>query len=79
MLGLTRTEFALLECLLRAAPRVVARQRLIDSVWGSDRDIGNNNLDVFIRFLRTKIDRPGRRRLIQTIRGIGYCLREDEE
>ena len=76
-LSLTRTEFALLECLMKAAGRVVTRQRLIDAVWGSDRDIGNNNLDVFIRFLRTKVDGPHRQRLIQTIRGVGYCLRQD--
>lgn len=77
-LNLTRTEFAILECLIKAAPRVVPRQRLIESVWGSDRDVGNNNLDVFIRFVRSKIDGDRRRRLIQTIRGVGYCLREEE-
>ena len=77
-LTLTRTEFAILECLIRAAPRVVPRQRLIDSVWGADREVGNNNLDVFMRFLRLKVDLPGRPRLIQTTRGVGYALREDE-
>lgn len=73
-LTLTRTEFAILECLLRSAGRVVPRARLIDSVWG-DRDVGGNNLDVFIRFLRTKLDRPGCTPLIQTERGVGYSLR----
>jgi DNA-binding response OmpR family regulator len=68
-----------LECLMRSAGRVVTRQRLIESVWGPDREVGNNNLDVFIRFLRTKVDSPGQRRLIQTVRGIGYRLRESEE
>ncbi len=73
-LTLTRTEFAILECLLRSAGRVVPRARLIDSVW-RERDVGGNNLDVFIRFLRTKLDRPGCAPLIQTERGVGYSLR----
>jgi DNA-binding response OmpR family regulator len=77
-INLTRTEFLILECLLRAAGRIVTRQRLIETVWGMDREVGNNNLDVFIRFLRTKVDRPGQPRLIQTVRGIGYCLRDGE-
>jgi DNA-binding response OmpR family regulator len=78
-LNLTRTEFSILECLMRSAGRVVTRQRLIESVWGPDREVGNNNLDVFIRFLRTKVDSAGQRRLIQTVRGIGYRLRESQE
>jgi DNA-binding response OmpR family regulator len=79
LLNLTRTEFSILECLVRSAGRVAPRQRLIESVWGPDREVGNNNLDVFIRFLRTKVDLPGQRRLIQTVRGIGYRLLESEE
>lgn len=78
LLSLTRTEFAILESLMRSAGRVVTRQRLIETVWGSDREIGNNNLDVFIRFLRVKIDEPHRPRLIHTVRGIGYCLRDEK-
>jgi len=77
-MNLTRTEFSLLECLIRSGGRVVTRQRLIETVWGADREVGNNNLDVFIRFLRTKVDPPGQRRLIQTVRGVGYSLREPE-
>ena len=74
-LSLTRTEFSILECLMRSAGRVVPRDRLIEAVWG-DREVGSNNLDVFIRFLRTKVDTPGRPRLIRTERGVGYSLRE---
>jgi DNA-binding response OmpR family regulator len=74
---LTRTEFAIVESLLRSAGRVVTRRRLIETVWGDDREIGDNNLDVFIRFLRVKIDGTGQRRLIHTVRGLGYCLREE--
>ena len=61
---------------MRSAGRVVTRRRLIETVWGDDREIGDNNLDVFIRFLRVKIDGTGQRRLIHTVRGLGYCLRE---
>ena len=74
---LTRTEFAIVESLMRSAGRVVTRRRLIETVWGDDREIGDNNLDVFIRFLRVKIDGTGQRRLIHTVRGLGYCLREE--
>jgi DNA-binding response OmpR family regulator len=74
-LNLTRTEFAILECLMKSAGRVVTRDRLIDFVWG-DREISSNNLEVFIRFLRAKIDPPDSKKLIQTERGIGYSLRE---
>jgi DNA-binding response OmpR family regulator len=76
--NLTRTEFAILESLMRSAGRVVTRQRLIDSVWGADREVGNNNLDVFIRLLRVKIDGHRGTRLIHTLRGVGYSLREDK-
>ena len=73
---LTRTEFAILECLLRSAGRVVTRDRLIDTVW-SDREVSENNLDVFIRFLRSKVDAPGSVKLIHTERGLGYSLRQE--
>ena len=74
-LELTRTEFSILECLMRAAGRVVTRDRIIDVVWG-DREVSENNLDVFIRYLRGKIDMPGLPRLLHTERGLGYSLRE---
>jgi two-component system response regulator MprA len=73
---LTRTEFAILECLLRAAGRVVTRDRLIDTVW-NDREVSANNLDVFIKFLRSKVDMPGLPKLIHTERGLGYSLRQE--
>jgi DNA-binding response OmpR family regulator len=74
-LTLTRTEFAILECLLQCAPRVLTRDRLIDTVW-TDREVSPNNLDVFMKFLRSKVDVPGSPKLIHTERGIGYSLRE---
>ena len=75
-LKLTRTEFSILECLAKSAGRVVTRDRLLDAVWG-DRDVGSNNLEVFINFLRRKVDGPGTRKLIQTERGVGYSLRDE--
>jgi len=77
IVSLTRTEFVLLELLARNSGRVITRTRMIEATWG-DRDIENNTLDVFIRQLRSKIDLPGRHKLIHTIRGIGYALREEE-
>lgn len=77
-LDLTRTEFSILECLIRAAGRVVSRNRIIDLVWG-DRDVSENNLDVFIRYLRSKVDREGLPKLLHTERGLGYSLKEEVE
>ena len=76
-IGLTRTEYAILELLMRNAPRVVSRDSLIENVWGAGSDIESNTLDAFVRLLRAKIEAPGEARLLQTIRGIGYCLRAE--
>lgn len=76
-LSLTRKEFTLLEALLRNAGRVMMRDRLIERVWG-DSNVDNNSLDVLMRQLRAKIDPPGSRKLIHTIRGLGYTIREEE-
>jgi len=76
-IGLTRTEFAILECLMRASGRLVARDTLIGEVWG-EREVTYNNLEVFIRFLRAKLDSPGSSSLIHTERGLGYRLRSPE-
>src|SRR4029453_17500634 len=75
---LTRTEFVLLETLMRNAGRVVARDRLIEAVWGNQREVESNTLDVYVRQLRSKIEPPGSVKLIQTVRGVGYVMREDE-
>lgn len=76
-IALTRTEFSILECMMRAAGRVVPRDSLIEEVW-ADRDVTFNNLEVFIRFLRAKVDGQGQPKLIHTERGIGYSLRSPE-
>ena len=73
---LTRTEFSILDVLLRNAGRVVTRDSLIESVWGGDSDIESNTLDAFLRLLRGKLEDPG---LIRTVRGVGYCLKAKDE
>jgi DNA-binding response OmpR family regulator len=73
---LTPTEFSILEALMQRAGRVVPRQTLIEDVWGYERDIESNTLDAFIRLLRAKIDGNADRKLIHTVRGIGFSIRE---
>jgi DNA-binding response OmpR family regulator len=75
---LTRTEYAILEVLMRNGERVVTRESLIQSVWGNESDIENNTLDAFVRLLRGKIEREDEPRLLRTVRGVGYCLRGEE-
>jgi DNA-binding response OmpR family regulator len=76
-IALTRTEYNLLERLMYRAGKVVPRRTLIESVWGFDRDIEDNTLDAFVRLLRQKIDREGMSKLILTVRGVGYIIREE--
>jgi len=78
-ISLTRTEYDLLERLMHLAGQVVPRRTLIESVWGSDREIEDNTLDAFMHLLRNKIDQPGRPKLIHTVRGVGYVIRETEQ
>jgi len=75
--SLTRTEYNLLERLMYRAGKVVPRRSLIEAVWGFDREIEENTLDAFMHLLRNKIDPPGRPKLIQTVRGVGYMIRAD--
>jgi len=77
-IALTRTEYNLLEYLLRHAGRVVTRDALMDRLWGADRAVEANTLDAFVKSLRQKIDPPDRARLIHTVRGVGYSLRDEE-
>lgn len=79
LVTLTRTEYLLLEYLMRRAGRVASRDDLIGAVWGSDKDVESNALDVFIFQLRSKLESQGAKRLIQTVRGFGYALREVDE
>lgn len=74
-LALTRTEFGLLEYLMRRPGRVVTRQALIEGVWGPERDVEGNTLDAFVRLVRQKVDGHGHEPLIHTVRGVGYSIR----
>jgi DNA-binding response OmpR family regulator len=74
---LSPTEFRLLELLMRRSGRVVPRDAIVEAVWDFDHEVEENTLDTFIRLLRSKIDREHDRKLIQTIRGIGYTIREN--
>lgn len=76
-LALTRTEYSLLERLMERAGHVVSRRRLIESVWGFEREIEDNTLDVFVRLLRSKVDGNGQPKLIHTVRGVGYVIRAE--
>ncbi|MCX6602240.1 MAG: response regulator transcription factor [Acidobacteria bacterium] len=76
--SLTATEFRLLECLMRRAGRACSRSALIEAVWGFEEEVEPNTVDVFIKILRDKIDKGRDRKLIQTVRGYGYILREVE-
>jgi DNA-binding response OmpR family regulator len=74
---LTRTEFALLELLMRRSGSIVSRESLIEAGWGLDSDVNENTLYVFIRSLRAKIAQPDETQLLHTARGIGYTLRDE--
>jgi two-component system, OmpR family, copper resistance phosphate regulon response regulator CusR len=73
---LTNREFALLEILMTSSPKPVSKTAIVEHVWDQHFDSGTNVVNVYINYLRTKIDRPGLPPLIQTIRGVGYALRE---
>lgn len=75
-LELTRMEFALLETLLRHPRQVLTRQVLLERVWGYDSDTVSNSLEVFVGYLRRKTEAEGEPRLLHTVRGVGYVLRE---
>jgi two-component system response regulator MprA len=76
-LELTRLEFSLLELFLANPRKVLTRTTIFQAVWGSDSESASNSLDVFVGSLRRKLEADGERRLIQTVRGIGYVLREE--
>jgi two-component system response regulator MprA len=73
---LTRTEFSLLELFLRNPRQVLTRSVIFERVWGYDFGFGSNSLDVYIGYLRRKTEAGGEPRLIHTVRGVGYALRE---
>nr|WP_202515280.1 MULTISPECIES: response regulator transcription factor [unclassified Streptomyces] len=76
-LELTRTEFELLELLVRNAGIVLDHSTIYDRIWGYDFGPGSKNLAVYVGYLRRKLVEPGAPQLIHTVRGVGYVLRED--
>lgn len=75
-IALTNREFALLELLMTSSPKPVSKTAIIEHVWDQHFDSGTNVVNVYVNYLRAKIDRPGVVPLIQTIRGVGFALRE---
>jgi two-component system response regulator MprA len=77
-IALTRTEFELLWVLMQAPRRVLTREFILDEVWGYDFPTTANSLEVYVGYLRRKTEAEGEPRLIHTVRGVGYVLREDD-
>ena len=73
---LSAKEYAILECLMRNKGAVLTREKIGSSVWGYDYMGGSNIVDVYVRYLRRKLDEPFETKLIQTVRGVGYSIRE---
>jgi DNA-binding response OmpR family regulator len=76
-IALAGREYALLEYLLRNAGRVLSRSAIAQHVWGADVDSGSNTIDVYVGYLRRKIERAGEPRLIHTVRGVGYVVKAE--
>ncbi|WP_410596086.1 response regulator transcription factor [Amycolatopsis sp. lyj-23] len=76
-LHLTRTEFAMLETFLRHPRIVLTRTAMFEHVWGYDFGSASNGLDVYVSYLRRKLEAEGEPRLLHTVRGVGYVLREE--
>ena len=78
LISLTPKEHNLLELLLRNVGRPVSRSVILETVWGFDTEVEENTLEAFVRLLRNKVDAPFDSKLIHTVRGIGYCLRNPD-
>jgi DNA-binding response OmpR family regulator len=76
---LTPKEFALLECLMRTSGKVVSRPQILEKVWGCSRHPLTNVVEVYIRHLRRKVDQDAQFPLIETVRGFGYRIRDQEK
>jgi DNA-binding response OmpR family regulator len=76
---LTATEYNLLEFFLKHAGEVLSRSRIAEEVWGYDFDVSTNIVDVYVNYLRKKLDQRFPEKLIQTVRGVGYALRREDE
>ncbi|MFG2304557.1 response regulator transcription factor [Actinacidiphila glaucinigra] len=79
LLALTRREFELLEAFARNAGLVLTRDQLLDRVWGYDFDVRTDAVDTFVSYLRRKTEAGGRPRILHTVRGVGFVLRDDRD
>lgn len=75
-LSLTKTEYLLLHCLMSHKNEALSREKIIDMVWGEDHYIDANSVDVYVRYLRNKLDGNNSNSCITTLRGIGYIMKE---
>ncbi len=78
IVALTGKEYALLEYLLRHPNQVLTRAQILDHVWGYDSDPGSSVVEIYVHYLRNKIDKGEKEPLLQTVRGVGYTLRTSE-
>ncbi len=76
-IGLTKTEFDLLELLVENAGVVLSREKIYEHIWGFDFETTSNSLDVYIGYLRRKTEADGQSRIVHTVRGVGYVAREN--
>lgn len=77
IINLTSTEYRLLKMFIMNANKVLSRSKILEEVWGVDFDLGTNVVDVYVNYLRKKLDKPGSEKLIQTMIGMGYVLKRD--
>jgi DNA-binding response OmpR family regulator len=77
-IDLTRTEFALLEYLMRHPGQVLTRQQITDHVWGYDYETMTNVVDIYVHYLRNKLEKGFKGKLIRTVRGVGYSITDGE-
>lgn len=75
-LALTTRELQLLLLLLRHSPKVVSREQILQAIWPEERGTSSNVIEVYVRYLRRKLETGDQPRLIHTVRGLGYCLRD---
>ncbi|MDF2671648.1 MAG: PhoB family transcriptional regulator [Paenibacillus sp.] len=75
-IDLTKREYDLLLAFMTNTNRVLTRETLLDNVWGFETAVETNVVDVYVRYLRNKLDKSNQSRFIQTIRGIGYVMRK---
>ena len=76
-IALTKREFDLLSILMQNMGQAMSRESLLENVWQYDLEAKTNVVDVYVRYLRGKIDIPGKASFIQTVRGVGYIIRDN--